>query len=72
MNMHSKAPKQPQGKHSDGRKRTDPHLRAVALAVVLGLLAWWVFRGQWGHAAIDGVLIAVLLMQWANERSDKR
>jgi predicted PurR-regulated permease PerM len=52
--------------------RTDPHLRAVALAVLLGLFAWWASWGKWGRAAIDGVLIVVLLMQWWNERSKRR
>jgi hypothetical protein len=69
MSTTSKAPKAEQSK--GGRRRTDPHLRTVILLALLLGAGWCWFTGSWTAAVAIGVLAAVALLQWWNERSKR-
>jgi hypothetical protein len=69
MSTTSRAPKAEQ--HKGGRKRTDPHLRTVVLLALLLGAGWCWFTGSWTAAGVIGVVVAVGLMQWINERKQR-
>jgi hypothetical protein len=71
MSGKATAPEPSAGKHAGGRKRTDRDLRTVALIGLLVVAAWCSFEGHWTAMVVIDVLVIVIGLHWARERSKR-